>query len=190
VALDKLSEGGQSSSRSASIPKVKPVVPALAIQSEYGFHVPPYWMNHGSSLAPRPASPSERPDPRREQKTGFDAWRKAGVDSNAHRAQSLDPPGVHRHPAGHAGQPLRPGPVGRVRASLARQYLKHRRQRRTALLSRRFRYLEPVGVGRWAPVRLERASQLSFYYCSGYRLRGQGRGRPLARSDLSGVGGC
>jgi hypothetical protein len=67
---------------------------------------------------------------------------------------------------------------------------KHRRQRRTALLSRRFRYLEPVGVGRWAPVRLERASQLSFYYCSGYRLRGQGRGRPLARSDLSGVGGC
>ena len=78
VALDKL--GGGSTSY-PGVGQVKPVVPALGVQSEYGFTVNPYWANHGSSLTPRPASPSERPDPKRELATGFDAWRKAGVDS-------------------------------------------------------------------------------------------------------------
>ena len=78
VALDKLNGGD-----SEGIPSendVKPRVPALAIQSEYGFNVFPYWMAHGSSIAQRPGPPDQRPDPRREVKTGFDAWKKAGVD--------------------------------------------------------------------------------------------------------------
>src|SRR3954463_3065741 len=78
VALDKLSSGGDG----AIGPKnVKPVVPALGVQSEYGFNVQPYWAANGSSFTPQPGPPDQRPDPRRELKTGFDAWRKAGVDA-------------------------------------------------------------------------------------------------------------
>src|SRR3954469_3114021 len=78
VALDKLSAGDDG----AIGPKnVKPVVPALGVQSEYGFNVQPYWAAHGSSFAPQPGPPDQRPDPQRELKTGFAAWRKAGVDS-------------------------------------------------------------------------------------------------------------
>ena len=42
VALDKLA-----TARAAITPRVKPVVPALGIQSEYGFNVQPYWTQHG-----------------------------------------------------------------------------------------------------------------------------------------------
>src|SRR3954449_4862557 len=78
VALDKLSSGGDG----AIGPKnVKPVVPALGVQSEYGFNVQPYWAANGSSFTPQPGPPDQRPDPQREEKTGFAAWRKAGVDS-------------------------------------------------------------------------------------------------------------
>jgi hypothetical protein len=38
-------------------------------------------MQHGSSIQGKPGPPTEAPDPRREQKTGFDGWRGAGVDS-------------------------------------------------------------------------------------------------------------
>ena len=34
-----------------------------------------------ASITPQPAPPTQAPDPRREQKTGFDAWRSAGVDT-------------------------------------------------------------------------------------------------------------
>ena len=47
------------------------------------------------------------------------------------------------------------------------RYMKHRR---TKLLAPRFRYLEPVDVGKWAPVTLNRADRLSFYFCSAYAL--------------------
>ncbi len=70
VALDKLGMGAD----------VKPRVPALGIQSEYGFNVFPYWMAHGSSIAPQPGPPDQAPDPRRELRTGYDAWKQAGVD--------------------------------------------------------------------------------------------------------------
>src|SRR3954451_18322987 len=78
VALDKLSAGDAG----AIGPKnVKPVVPALGVQSEYGFNVQPYWASHGSSCSAQAGPPGQRPEPRRELMTGFDAWRKAGVDS-------------------------------------------------------------------------------------------------------------
>jgi hypothetical protein len=52
------------------------------------------------------------------------------------------------------------------------RYLKHRRN---SLLASRFSYLEPVDVGKWAPVKLNRADRLSFYFCSAYSL-GRGAG--------------
>src|SRR4051794_14992566 len=77
VALDKLSSTGSF----AQDEKVTPVVPALAVQSEYGFNVQPYWMASASSFTPQPSPPDQAPDPKREIKTGFDAWRKAGIDT-------------------------------------------------------------------------------------------------------------
>ena len=77
VALDKLAGPGASGPLDGS--GNKPVVPALALQSEYGFTVSPYLTSGGSSLTPEPTP--EGPDPKRERATGYDAWRKAGVDS-------------------------------------------------------------------------------------------------------------
>jgi dienelactone hydrolase len=78
VALDKLQGPG---ANGIAENKSKPVVPALGVQSEYGFNVYPYWMAGGSSIQPKPQPPDQAPNPKREQLTGFDAWRKAGVDT-------------------------------------------------------------------------------------------------------------
>jgi len=167
VALDKL-DG-----------EFKPVVPALAVQSEYGFNVQPYWLQHGSSIAPQPGPPTEAPDPRREARTGFDSWKAAGVDS------MLVVPRASTHleytdialvlPASRYGQALTSVYVQRWLG----RYLKHRRSR---LLAPRLRYLEPVDVGRWAPVELDRSDRLSFYFCSAYAFAGR------ASSDITGAG--
>src|SRR3954447_16324122 len=73
VALDKLQGPGNNG---IATNKAKPVVPALAVQSEYGFNVDPYWMSGGGWVPPQPHTPPPAPNPKREQLTGFDAWRK------------------------------------------------------------------------------------------------------------------
>ncbi len=178
VALDKLNAGAGGFPGPQG---VKPVVPALAVQAEYGFNVQPYWMQHGSSIQPRPGPPNQAPDPRREATTGFDTWRAAGVES------MLVVPRASTHleftdiayvlPASRYGQALTSVYVQRWLG----RYLKHRR---TRLLAARFRYLEPVDVGRWEPIELDRSERLSFYFCSGYSL-----GRRVS-TDIAGVGGC
>jgi len=169
VALDKLNG------------EFKPVVPALAVQSEYGFNVQPYWMQHGSSIQPKPGPPNEAPDPRREESTGFDAWRAAGVDSMVvvpRASTHLEYTDIaYVLPASRYGQALTSAYVQRWLG----HYLKHRR---TRLLASRFRYLEPVDVGRWDPIQLDRSERLSFYFCSGYSLGGR------VSTDIAGVGGC
>jgi len=55
-----------------------------------------------------------------------------------------------------------------------------------ALLAPRFRYLEPVGQGRWKPVTLTRDALLSTRYCSGYRLHTAAGLRESG--DITGVG--
>jgi dienelactone hydrolase len=179
VALDKLSAGGATAA--GSLPPTLPVVPSLGVQSEYGFTVAPYYLNNGSSLSPTPGSPTQAPDPRREEKTGFDLWRRAGVDSMvvvpraSTHLEYTDIPLVL--PASRYGQDLT---SVYVQAWLDR-YLRHRP---APLLATSFRYLEPVGGGVWAPVTLKRDDLLSFYYCSGYRL-------PEGTcTDVTGRGGC
>jgi hypothetical protein len=165
VALDKLSGPGRSF---AGDNTAKPVVPALAVQSEYGFSVNPYWLSGGSSLQPQPRSPTEAPDPKREQATGFDAWRKAGVDTMlivpraSTHLEYTDIP--YALPASRYGQAFT---SHYVQAWLGR-YLKHRTAQ--PLFATSIKYLEPVAVGKWSPVTLERAKQLSFYYCSGWAI--------------------
>jgi hypothetical protein len=167
VALDKLS----SSPGFDALGKMHPVVPALGVQSEYGFNVSPYFMSHGSSFSGQPGSPQQGPEPDREAQTGYRAWSKAGVDS------MVVVPRASTHleytdiawvlPASRYGQDLT---SVYTQAWLAK-YLKHDPAADNALLGRSWRYLEPVDVGVWRPVTLQRADRLSFYYCSGYRFQ-------------------
>ena len=176
VALDKLVGTSDFAGQRAAN---KPVVPALGVQSEYGFTVSPWRMSGGSSLTPQPSP--DGPEPRRERATGFDDWHQAGVDS------MLVVPRASTHldytdiplvlPASRYGQDLT---STYVQMWLDR-YLKHAHNTK-ALLGDRWRYLEPTGNGTWSPVRLARKDLLSFYYCSGYSLGDRYSG------DLSGVG--
>jgi dienelactone hydrolase len=176
VALDKLQGSGSFAGEEADN---EPVVPALALQAEYGFTVSPWFLSGGSSLSPQPSP--EGPDPRRERRTGFDDWHRAGVDS------MLVVPRASTHlewtdiplvlPASRYGQALS---SVYTQAWLDR-YLKHR-DNTDRLLGERFRYLEPTGGGDWSPVRLRRDPLLSFYYCSGFSVGGRYDG------DLTGVG--
>jgi dienelactone hydrolase len=189
VALDKLfaTEG-----QIQTFGPVEPVVPALAVQSEYGFTVQPYWLNNGSSLTPQPGPPTQAPDPRREERTGFDAWRAAGIDT------MLVVPRASTHleytdiayalPASRYGQALT---SVYVQAWLDR-YLKHARPAPAAdpLMATSFRYLEPVDVGRWEPATLDRQALLSFSFCSGYALRDPRAHAARTELDIGGVGGC
>ena len=174
VALDKL-QGGSGN---------KPSVPALAVQSEYGFTVSPYLTSAGSSLTPQP-SPNG-PDPMRERRTGFDTWAKKGLDTmlvvprSSTHLDYTDIPLVL--PASRYGQALTSVYVQRW----LDRYLKHQGSVKR-LLAKQFRYLEPAGNGRWSPVTLRRDDLLSFYYCSAYRLEGK-RGGVRSSGDVAGVG--
>jgi dienelactone hydrolase len=181
VALDKLTGPGSTGPLNGN--GNVPVVPALAMQSEYGFTVSPWFASGGSSLTPS-GSP-DGPDPHRERATGFDAWKKAGVDS------MLIVPRASTHldytdiplvlPASRYGQDLTSVYVQRW----LDRYLKHRHNT-ASLLGTRFRYLEPVGHGTWQPVTLHRGRLLSFYYCSAYALHERGGLR--ANGDIADVG--
>jgi dienelactone hydrolase len=183
VALDKLTGPGASGPLDGN--GNKPVVPGLGLQSEYGFTVSPYLTSAGSSLTPEP-SPNG-PDPKRERATGYDAWRKAGIDSMvvvpraSTHLEYTDIPLVL--PASRYGQALS---SHYVQAWLDR-YLKHR-SNDAALTGDTFRYLEPAGNGVWAPVTLHRGSLLSFYYCSAYGFHSGSK--VLSNGDLARVGGC
>jgi len=182
VALDKLSGPGESLAPGVPGNRVRPRVPALAVQSEYGFTVNPWFLSGGTSLVPGP-SPAG-PDPMRERSTGFDAWRRAGVDAMlvvpraSTHLEYTDIPLVL--PASRYGQALTSVYVQRW----LDRYLKHRKAK--PLLARSFRYLEPAGHGKWRPVRLKRNPLLSFYYCSAYAFHD---GRRLRRDlDVTDVG--
>ena len=179
VALDKLT--GPASDGPLDGSGNRPTVPALAMQSEYGFSVTPWFMSGGSSLTPQPSP--DGPDPMRERRTGFDAWRRAGVDSMlvvpraSTHLEYTDIPLVL--PASRYGQDLTSVYVQRW----LDRYLKHRDDH---LLAGSFRYLEPVGDGKWEPVRLRRDRLLSFYYCSAYALHTDDGVR--RDGDITGVG--
>jgi hypothetical protein len=179
VALDKLTGPGSDGPLDGS--GNVPTVPALAVQSEYGFTVSPWFLSGGSSLTPQPSP--DGPDPMRERRTGFDAWRGAGVDS------MLVVPRASTHldytdiplvlPASRYGQDLTSAYVQRW----LDRYLKHRD---VSLLAGSIRYLEPAGEGTWSPVRLRRNRLLSFYYCSAYALHT--RAGLQRDGDVTGVG--
>jgi dienelactone hydrolase len=180
VALDKLFTEDSSVSSILNVGAVTPTVPALALQSEYGFTVAPEELSGGSSLVPAPGLPV----PDRERAVGFNAWRKA------HQDVLLIVPRASTHldytdiplvlPASRYGQALS---SVYVQAFLDR-YLKHRSA--APLLATSWTYLEPQGKGRWEPVKLRRADLLSARYCSGYDIAVPG-GRAVD-GDIAKVG--
>jgi hypothetical protein len=217
VALDKLQGPGDNG---IAENKAKPVVPALGIQSEYGFNVYPYWMAGGSSIQPKPQPPDQAPNPKREQLTGFDAWRKAGVDTMlivpraSTHLEYTDIP--YALPASRYGQDFSsyyvqawlgrylkhegmPAPKATKKAAAKNKRKARTRRHRKRAHARRatasapatdplqattIKYLEPQAGGKWVPVTLDRAKQLSFYYCSGWSYGGK------VDLDPAGVGGC
>jgi dienelactone hydrolase len=189
VALDKLQGQTDPSAFSAIAGGAAnvPTVPALALQSEYGFTVTPYFLSAGSSLVPGAGMPK----PNRERVTGFNDWQAAGVDSmlvvprSSTHLEYTDIPYVL--PASRYGQDLA---SVYVQAWLER-YLKHRGTD-SSLVGTSLHYLEPRGKGVWAPVTLDRDSNLSFYYCSAYALHSgaDSQGPLLHSGDVNGVGGC
>jgi dienelactone hydrolase len=187
VALDKLSAvsgSGLPVGGGASTPNT-PVVPALAIQSEYFLNPLPYFLSGGSG--PIPSASPNGPDPMRERSSGFDAWAAAGVDSMlvvpraSTHLEYTDIPLVL--PASRFGQDLTSAYV----QLWLDKYLKHR-DTDAQLLGTTLHYLEPRGKGVWAPVTLDRANALSFYYCSAYDF--VAHGTEVRNPDIAGVGGC
>jgi dienelactone hydrolase len=187
VALDKLSTStavGGSPQFTAQGP-LKPVVPGLGVQSEYGFNVAPYYANSGLFNPAPPTPPTQAPDPAREEKTGFDGWTAAGVDSMVivpRASTHLEYTDIsYVLPASRYGQDV----ASHYAQAWIGTYLKHDPAAHYALLASSFRYLEPTSSG-WHPVLLNRADRLSFYFCSGYDLAtSAGRQR---NDDIAGVG--
>lgn len=189
VALDKLQGPSDTSALNSLSPAddIVPVVPALAVQSEYGFTVSPAQLSGGNTLLPAPGLPV----PTRERSTGYDDWLAAGKDAMlvvpraSTHLEYTDIPYVL--PASRYGQALT---SVYVQAFLDR-YLKHQGTD-ASLVGSTLRYLEPRGKGVWAPVTLDRDANLSFYYCSAYTIHSgpSADGPVLADPDIAGVGGC
>ncbi len=182
VALDKLGSVDEGTPVPGVEGDVVPVVPALALQAEYGFAVTPWQLSGGSSLLPQPTP--QGPDPAREVRTGFDRWLRAGLDTMVYVPRSsthlewADVPLVL--PASRYGQA--------VSSALTQRWLDRYLRGGSAapLLERRMRYLEPRGGGRWEPVALDREALASSRYCSAYAL-GSGARRRVDR-DWTDVG--
>ncbi|MDD5711871.1 MAG: hypothetical protein PHY31_03830, partial [Smithellaceae bacterium] len=104
----------------------------------------------------------------REAKSGYNGWKEKGVDTMlivpraSTHLEYTDIPLVL--PASRYGQDVT---SHYVQAWLAK-YLKHDPAADNLLLATSFNYLEPVNVGVWKSVTLNRDDHLSFYFCSGY----------------------
>jgi len=188
AALDKLTATASSindvGAALGTLPgAVRPEVPALALQSEYGFEPQPYWLAGCSSFDPCPGSPEMAPPPAREEATGFDVWRSAGVDSMiivpraSTHLEYADVPFVL--PASAWGQAMA---SYYVQAWLDK-YLKHDPGADRLLTATTLHYLQPGSGGLWRPVTISRDSHLSFYFCSGYAFR-LADGRRISSPDL------
>jgi hypothetical protein len=188
VALDKLSTStaiGGSPGFDAMGP-LHPVVPSLGVQSEYGFNVAPYYANSGLFNPVPPTSPTQAPDPAREEKTGFDGWQQAGVDSMVivpRASTHLEYTDIsYVLPASRYGQDV----ASHYAQAWLDKYVKHDPAADDALLATSFSYLEPTASGAWSPVTLDRDAHLSFYFCSGYDFA-SGTGRAV-NHDITGLG--
>src|SRR4051794_31451442 len=188
VALDKLSTSTDlnGSGEFTALGALKPVVPSIGVQSEYGFTVAPYFANSGLFDPTGVGSPNQAPDPYREEKTGYQGWKAAGVDSMVivpRASTHLEYTDIsYVLPASRYGQDV----ASHYAQAWLDKYVKHDPTADAALLATTFRYLEPTSTD-WRAVTLNRADRLSFYFCSGYDFTRAGGGRAV-NDDIAGVG--
>jgi hypothetical protein len=192
VALDKLtatpSAISDDQAETGSLPgPVVPKVPALALQSEYGFAPQPYFVADCSSFEPcldGNSGLARAPNPNREEDTGFDTWRAASVDS------MLIVPRASTHLIYTDSPPVLPATVtGQEMASYYVQawldkYLTHDPAAGYQLLSPVIRYIGPNLNGQWTAQTFNRDDNLSFYFCSGYEFNLTGGAR-FANGDIT-----
>jgi hypothetical protein len=194
VALDKLTATASSiaddQAELGSLPgPVVPKVPALALQSEYGFAPQPYWLADCSSFEPcvdSQTSLTVAPDPNREEATGFDVWDQANVDSmvivpraSTHLIYTDQPPVL---PASLTGQAM----VSAYIQAWLGKYLKHDPAANYQLLTPTLTYIGPNQEGQWFKQTIDRDGNLSFYFCSGYEFNSPTQ--KFAAMDLIGDG--
>ena len=180
VALDKLLASARAASRRQM---VKPKVPALAVQREYGFGVQPYWINHGSSLTPQPCDPSGRRTPGATR----DGLRRAGgrpastACSSSHappRTSNTRTSRTRSRPAATARRSRR------VRAGVAGPLPQASGDRASpgdvaTVTSSRW------SIGDWQPV-----GHWTARSCSASTTAPDGRSVRRVSTDIAGVGGC
>ena len=188
VALDELSTTaaiGGARPFDAQGP-LTPVVPGLGVQSEYGFTVAPYFANSGLFDPSGVGSPTQAPDPYREEKTGYQGWKDADVDSMVlvpRASTHLEYTDIaYVLPASRYGQAM----ASHYTQAWLGRYLQDDPAADDALLATSFDHLEPDWTGTWRAVALDRADHLSFYFCSGYDIA-TAPGRQVD-DDIAGVG--
>jgi hypothetical protein len=102
--------------------------------------------------------------------TGYDGWTAAGVDSMVivpRASTHLEYTDIsYVLPASRYGQAV----ASHYAQAWLDTYLRHDPAGDDALLATSFDYLEPDSTGTWRTVPLDRAENLSFYFCSGYSL--------------------
>jgi hypothetical protein len=188
VALDKLSTSSSvnGSGEFTALGPFRAVVPSIGVQSEYGFTVAPYWANSGLFDPTGVSSPTQAPDPYREEKTGYQGWKAAGVDTMVivpRASTHLEYTDIsYVLPASRYGQDV----ASHYAQAWLDKYVKHDPAADRALLATSFRYVEPTATG-WHPVTLNRADRLSFYFCSGYDVT-TASGVRAVNDDIAGVG--
>ncbi|HVT64543.1 MAG TPA: alpha/beta hydrolase [Mycobacteriales bacterium] len=192
VALDKLtatpSAIDDDKAEIGDLPgPVKPAVPTLGLQAEYGFEPQPYFLANCSSFEPCQGSPDKAPDPNREEATGFDTFRAHHVDT------AVIVPRASTHLDFTDLPPILPSSaLGQAMISYYMQqwlalYLQHKPQAARAMRSTTIRYLMPGRGDVRRPIAFDRNSHLSFYFCSGFAFRDLA-GHEVADGDLTHVG--
>jgi hypothetical protein len=192
IALDKITATpaaiSDDEAELGSLPgPVVPKVPTLGLQAEYGFEPQPYFLANCSSFEPCPGSPTQAPNPAREEQTGFDTWRSAGVDTmvvvprSSTHLDFTDVPLVL--PASAEGQAL----ASYYAQAWLAKYLQHDPSADAALLSSTLHYLMVGPDDTRHLVTIDRDSHLSFYFCSGYAFH-LADGTRVADGDVIGDG--
>jgi hypothetical protein len=187
VALDKLtatpSAIDDDKAELGELPgPVKPKVPTLGLQAEYGFEPQPYFLANCSSFTPCPGSPDEAPDPNREEATGFDTFRAHHVDT------AVIVPRASTHLDFTDLPPILPSSaLGQAMISYYTQqwlalYLQHKPQAAQRMQATTIHYLMPSPGDLRRPIAFDRDSHLSFYFCSGFAFDG------ISNPDLTHVG--
>ncbi|HVT20450.1 MAG TPA: hypothetical protein VHE57_03560 [Mycobacteriales bacterium] len=189
VALDKLTATASAidddKAEIGELPgPVKPVVPTLGLQAEYGFEPQPYFLANCSSFTPCQGSPGRAPDPNREEATGFDTFRAHHVDTAVlvpRASTHLDftdlPPIL---PSSVLGQAM----IGYYTQQWLALYLQHHPHAAQQMRATRIRYLVPGPGDTRHLVSFDRDRHLSFYFCSGFAFHTLA-GHPVDDGDLT-----